>query len=318
MKYFTFPIALAFALQTSVASTSSLMQKRFNTYEELPSALSPSPSTHRSHGDLTDGNGPSSFNISATSSWAGAKIDMPRGSPNQTDLPAIGSVTAQWNIPRLCLREGQNISGAGTLQTWIGISGKGCEPKGAMIQAGIKAVLRDDGSTDTSAWVSWYPAISYMSIIDFDVRPGDVVTVVLMVSNTTNGSVQITNRRNNQLATQTVYSPDPSVGDFSICGDGDGRAWAVVEGAFTWERDPPDTATDMDGIPVFEDVSFRTLEVNALGRREARGLHDDSAVLYIIADDQDVAVNVDTLGDNGFQLYTSKTCAEDTGDARDM
>lgn len=123
---------------------------------------------------------------------------------------------------------------------------------------------------------------------------------------------QFANRRTNQLVTRTIYSPDPSVGDFSICGDGDGRAWAVVEGAFTWERDPPDTATDVDGIPVFEDISFRTLEV--LGRREMRDLHDDSAVLYVVADDQGVAVNVDTLGDNGFQLYTSETCANDARD----
>ncbi len=142
MKYFAFFIALTFALRTSVGRTSSLTKKRPSIYEkQLPTR--PLPPTHRRHHDLPlDGNGPSNFNISTTTNWAGATIDMPRASANQTDLPAIGSVKAQWNIPRLCLREGQNTSSAGTLQTWIGVSGKACEPKGAMVQAGIRAVVR--------------------------------------------------------------------------------------------------------------------------------------------------------------------------------
>ncbi|GAP92098.1 putative aspergillopepsin-2 protein [Rosellinia necatrix] len=255
------------------------------------------------------------FNISATANWAGATIDIPRTSASAADAPAIGIVKAQWNIPRLCLREGQAVSDAGTLQTWIGIAGRGCEPRGAMMQAGVQAVLRDDGSTAASAWVSWYPAIPHMDILDFDILPGDVITAVLTVSNTTHGIVQMSNRRTNHLVTQAAYSPDTAIGDFSICGNGDGRAWAVVEGALTWERDPPDTATDADHIPVFSDVSFRTLEVSAFGDHEARGLHDDSAVFYIVTDNQSVVVNVDVLGDNGFQLFTSKSCAIDSGNA---
>ncbi|KAI3320768.1 hypothetical protein HD806DRAFT_537835 [Xylariaceae sp. AK1471] len=288
---------LAFALYTSSwASEKGIHPKRLNTRHAALS--SPSPDS------VPRGDG---FNMSATTTWAGATIDMPR--VNGSELPAIGSVKSQWNIPRLCPREGQNISTAGTLQTWIGISGKQCSPKGAMVQAGIKTVLRDNGTTEASAWVSWYPAISYMEVVDFDVRPGDVVTVELLLSNTTNGVVQMYNRRTDKSVAQDVYSPDPSVGDFSVCSDGDGRAWAVLEGAFTWGKDPPDTATGADEIPVFEDVSFRTLEVTALGRFEGRGLHDDSAVLYVVADSQGVTVNVDMLGDNGFQLYTVKPCA---------
>ncbi|KAJ8128895.1 hypothetical protein O1611_g4737 [Lasiodiplodia mahajangana] len=234
---------------------------------------------------------------------------MPQSNTSEIDIPAIRNVKAQWGVPRLCLREDQNTSSAGTLETWIGISGKGCEPKGAMVQAGIKVVLQDDGTTTAHAWVSWYPAIPYMDIVDFDVRPGDVVTVELMVSDANNGEVHIVNRRTGHSISQPVYSPDPAVGDFSICSNGDGRAWAVIEGPFTPERDPPDTAIGADGIPVFDDVSFRTLEVGAPSKGRARGLHDGSAMLYILADDRGIAVNVDALGENGFQLYTTKSCA---------
>ncbi|KAI8632978.1 peptidase A4 family-domain-containing protein [Xylariaceae sp. FL1651] len=276
------------------------------------SAANP-PSPLPLHGSLLDSDpqggsdgSNSGINMSATTNWAGATIDMPHG--NESNTPAIGSVKSQWNIPRLCLGEGQNTSSARTLQTWIGISGKLCEPEGALVQAGVEAILQDDGNTSASAWASWYPAIPRMDIVDFEVEPGDVVTVEVLLENTTNGVVSMSNKRTNKLVAQDIFSPDPSVGDFSVCGDGDGRAWAVVEGAFTWEDAPPDTVTGVDGIPVFEDVSFRTLEVNALGRIEARDLHDDSAMLYVIADDQGLVVNVDTLGDQGFQLYMSESC----------
>ncbi|KAI0877860.1 concanavalin A-like lectin/glucanase domain-containing protein [Hypoxylon argillaceum] len=308
MKCFVFLIMLAYAqhtIQVSIASKLTKKQLNVNT-ETRSNPASPGFSAHREHHNLS-----SDYPVSATTSWAGATIDMLRGNTSEVNVPAIGSVKAQWSIPRLCLREGQNISSAGTLQTWIGISGKACDPKGAMIQAGVRAVLQDDGTTAASAWASWYPAIPYMDIVDFNVRAGDVVTVVLTVSNATSGEVQITNKRTSHVATQPVYSPDPSVGDFSICGDGDGRAWAVVEGPFAGEKDPPDTATSAAEIPVFDDVSFRTLEVSAPGKAGARGLHDDTAMLYIVADSQGVAVNVDALGDNGFQLYTTQSCAND-------
>ncbi|KAI1122819.1 hypothetical protein F5Y10DRAFT_65419 [Nemania abortiva] len=308
MNYSLLLVVLVFA-QYSVQTNrgSKLTEKHLGVNENTSFDLAslPLPTYCRHHGLLLD------YPVSATTSWAGATIDMPRSNTSDIDVPAIRSVKAQWDIPRLCLRENQNISSARMLQMWIGISGKGCKPKGAMIQAGIRAVLQDDGRTTASAWVSWYPAISYMNIVDFDVGPGDVVTIELTVSDATNGKVQIINGRTNQVASQPAYSPDPSVGDFSICSDSDGRAWAVVEGPFTPKRDPPDTAAAADEIPVFDDVSFRTLEVSAPDKTESRGLHDDSAMLYVVANDQGVAVNVDALGDNGFQLYTTKSCAND-------
>lgn len=77
----------------------------------------------------------------------------------------------------------------------------------------------------------------------------------------------------------------------------------MVEGPFTWKRDSLGTATNADGIPVFGDVSFRTLE-------SARAVCIiESVMLYIIADDQVVAVNTDPLRANGSQLYTTKACA---------
>lgn len=120
------------------------------------------------------------------------------------------------------------------------------------------------------------------------------------------------NKRTNRTVNQDVYSPNPSVGDFSVCGDGDGRAWAVVEEAFTWEQDPPDTAPDSSRTPVFDDISFRSFEVTALRRLEMRDVHSDSAVLYVVTDNRGVAINADTLGDSGFQLYTGKSCASDS------
>lgn len=81
-----------------------------------------------------------------------------------------------------------------------------------------------------------------------------------------------------------------------------------------WERDPPDTATGADGIPVFDDVSFRTLDVTARGGRRTHGLHGDGAVLYdvvvVTGGDWRTLVVVDVLGDNGFQVYTAKTCVD--------
>ncbi|KAI0118424.1 concanavalin A-like lectin/glucanase domain-containing protein [Nemania sp. FL0031] len=294
------------AAQTNGGNEWTQKWRRLNAKSQSDFPSLPSPTQQKHHHDLL-----LDYPVSATTSWAGATIDIPRGNASEIDIPAVASVKAQWDIPRLCLRESQNISSAGMLETWIGISGKGCESKGAMVQAGIKAVLQNDGTTTAHAWASWYPAIPYMDIVDFDVRPGDVVTVELTVSDANNGEVHIVNRRTNHSASQPVYSPDPGVGDFSICSTGDGRAWAVVEGPFTPRRDPPDTAIGADGIPVFDDVSFRTLEVSAPGKEKARGLHDGSAMLYVLADDQGIAVNVDALGENGFQLYTTKACVND-------
>jgi len=50
------------------------------------------------------------------------------------------------------------------------------------------------------------------------------------------------------------------------------------------------------------------LETEALDRTQTRDLHNDTTMLYVIADKQGVMVNLDTLGNNGFQLYLIRYC----------
>lgn len=139
MKYLALFIVLVLARNTIPANIASEVAKRhLDINAKTSSSLCSAPSSIRHHDHDLSVN----YAMSATTNWAGATIDMPRGNASEINNPAIGSVKAQWSIPRLCLREGQNISSAGTLQTWIGISGKECEPKGAMVQVGIKAVVR--------------------------------------------------------------------------------------------------------------------------------------------------------------------------------
>jgi hypothetical protein len=138
MKYFA-TFVLAFALQMSWATAVN------DILTELPKAIRDALSHHYHALPPLDsdprysGSSSNDVSMSGTLTWAGATIDMARS--DNSEFPAIGHVMAQWNIPRLCLGEGQNVSSAGTLQTWIGISGKQCSPKGAMIQAGIKTVV---------------------------------------------------------------------------------------------------------------------------------------------------------------------------------
>ncbi|KAJ2989135.1 hypothetical protein NUW58_g3622 [Xylaria curta] len=291
MNYSIFFIVLVFAVQIGQAGNNGADK---NVKIDSPPALDPTLPPSQKHEPPFDPSKDSGLHVSATTHWAGATIDMPRGDNNGTG-PAIGSFKAEWNVPKLCLREGQNIQSANTLHTWIGISGKECSPKGAMLLAGIKTTLQNDGTTTAAAWFGWYPSIS---IVDF----GDVE------------GEKITNRHTNHVTRQTVYSTVPSVDDFPICGDKDGRAWVVVEGpfsqAFPTEQDPSDVVTFADGIPGFDDVSFRLPEVRALDRLEARSVRGDSAALYTVADNQGVVVNADTFGTKSFRVYTSQSCVK--------
>ncbi|KAI1261566.1 concanavalin A-like lectin/glucanase domain-containing protein [Xylariaceae sp. FL1019] len=252
--------------------------------------------------------------INSSLTYAGATIDIPHG--NNTQMPAVGSVSATWTVPRLCLGEGtSNVSRE--VMTWIGISGKDCDPKGALVQVGVQVNLNDDNTTSARAWASWYPAIGWINVVNFDVRPGDTVTVVLSVLNTTNALIQMANKRTNHLTTQPVFSPEKDIGDFALCSSaiGDGRVWAVVEGAFTWDQEPPDTPTSITSIPYFEDVSFRSLTVKPFGKGDedevniyAGGGDGVNGTLYQAMDLDGVKLGIDTLGKAGFQIFGNGSC----------
>ncbi|KAI0147529.1 concanavalin A-like lectin/glucanase domain-containing protein [Xylariaceae sp. FL1272] len=252
--------------------------------------------------------------VNSSLTYAGATIDIPRG--NNTQMPAVGSVYATWTVPRLCLGEGtSNVSRE--VMTWIGVSGKDCDPIGALVQVGVQINLNEDNTTSARAWASWYPAIGWINVVGFDVRPGDTVTVALSILNTTNALIQMANKRTNHLATQSVFSPEKDIGDFELCSSaiGDGRVWAVVEGAFKWNREPPDTPTSITSIPYFEDVSFRSLTAKPFGKgdEDAVNIHAGggdgvNGTLYQAMDLDGVRLGIDTLGKDGFQIFGNGSC----------
>jgi hypothetical protein len=131
--------------------------------------------------------------------WAGATIDI--SSLGLTE-PA-NHVFAEWKVP--ALKTSPKPSGSQFVGFWVGLGGDELEGGSQVLQAGIGAGIT--GKTITYwAWTEWVPG-AYSTITNFDVQPGDVVSVLVCAPQADHGFVSMLNHRTNFATSVGVSDP---------------------------------------------------------------------------------------------------------------
>ncbi|XXH05859.1 hypothetical protein Hte_012299 [Hypoxylon texense] len=213
-------------------------------------------------GSTSSGVGESKY---STSFLGGALINVDQTQfPGEAhELPAISTVSAEWNVPWMRAPPGADLSNPDNrhmMAQWVGILGNACDDKAwtPFFQAGTAIHMDQDGTTTAFAWFEWFPAGSHSIPSDvFTVKPGDQMRVIINVYTRTTGHVHMTNLHTGQEYEKDVTADSPQDPEFLIC-LGYGTAQFFQEWAI---------ANDRAELPVFNNVTFTNIE--AVDRRGA-------------------------------------------------
>ncbi|KAL7621283.1 hypothetical protein AAE478_008602 [Parahypoxylon ruwenzoriense] len=214
-------------------------------------------------------------------------------------LPAIRTVSAEWNVPWMKIPGGTDLSDPDnqhSLAQWVGILGNACDDKSwyPFLQAGTAIGVNEYGTTTAYAWVEWFPAESHsIPQENVTVGPGDQVRVTIDVYTRITGHVSIQNLNTGREYAADVKADSPEDPRFHIC-LGYGTAQFFQEWVI---------ANDRAGLPVFNNVTFTN--VAALDRR---GKYFDLGMgtqdyWNMTAADKDVAIPED-IDEKSFVIYS--------------
>ncbi|KAH8650085.1 peptidase A4 family-domain-containing protein [Xylariales sp. PMI_506] len=139
--------------------------------------------------------------VSVSSNWC--------GSVAQTTTKTFQSVSGQWVVPTLTLRDGQTDSDNPSVAQWVGIDGDGCA-SGALIQGGTLSTIESSGTQKNIAWTEMLPAA--LKSITLTVNTGDSITTNVTMTSTTSGTVAINNLTTGKSVVGTLS------GGATLCG----------------------------------------------------------------------------------------------------
>jgi hypothetical protein len=92
---------------------------------------------------------------------------------------------------------------------WVGIDGD--TYGNAILQAGVDVTVNSDGSQSYDSWYEWYPADAQdFSTDQFSFSAGDVISISITSSDSSDGTAVLTNESTGQSVTQQVSAPDSS------------------------------------------------------------------------------------------------------------
>ncbi|KAI0169741.1 concanavalin A-like lectin/glucanase [Hypoxylon sp. FL1284] len=243
-----------------------------------------------------------SYNFSVdkyTSSFLGGALINVNQAQEAPELPAISTVSGEWNVPWMRAPPGadpSNVDNHHKMAQWTGILGNACDDKAwsPFLQAGTATETDSNGTTTAFAWVEWFPASSHNIPSDvFLVSPGDRMRVVTDVYTRTTGHVYMKNLRTSQEYEEDVTADSPRDPKFLIC-LGYGTAQFFQEWVI---------GDDRSELPVFNNVTFTNVET-----RDRRGTRFDlgtgSHDYWNMTDgDRAVAIPVE-VASNVFVIYS--------------
>ncbi|OTB10982.1 hypothetical protein K445DRAFT_16121 [Daldinia sp. EC12] len=102
-------------------------------------------------------------------------------------LPAIRTVSAEWNVPWIKAPDNASLSDSDkrhSLAQWVGIMGDDCDNVNwyPFLQAGTVVEIGENEVTTASAWVEWFPAgPHFIPKENFTVSPDDKISVAVEV-----------------------------------------------------------------------------------------------------------------------------------------
>ncbi|KAF3762094.1 concanavalin A-like lectin/glucanase, partial [Cryphonectria parasitica EP155] len=123
----------------------------------------------------------------------------------QTDEGSITGVSASFTLPTVKKpTDGDQVNATDhTASTWIGIDGYSCGT--GLWQAGVDGTIDESGTVSWYAWYEWYPGDT-VEIDIGDLATGDVITVNVTASSTTEGVVTMSNAASGKSYSKTVTS----------------------------------------------------------------------------------------------------------------
>lgn len=138
-------------------------------------------------------------NVQYSGNWAGAVIESPP--PGQT----FNEVSAVFTVPNPSAASG-SVGASSAASAWVGIDGDTYQ--NAILQTGVDFTVDEWGSVSYDAWYEWYPDYAY----DFDISisAGDVISLSVVASSNSQGTVVIENLTQGQKVTKTLNAPSPS------------------------------------------------------------------------------------------------------------
>ncbi|KAI1779399.1 concanavalin A-like lectin/glucanase [Hypoxylon cercidicola] len=225
-------------------------------------------------------------------------INQPQ-SPGKASVPAIRTVSAEWNVPWMKAPPDADLSNPNNrhkMAQWVGILGNACDDKNwsPFLQAGTATDIDENGITTAYAWVEWFPAGSHNIPSDaFTINPGDQIRVIVNVYTRTMGHVYMMNLRTGQEYEKDVIADSPQDPKFLIC-LGSGTAQFFQEWVI---------ANDRAELPVFNNVTFANVE--AVDRRGGRFDFNTETRDYWNMVDADRLVAVpEGINSNSFVVYS--------------
>ncbi|KAK7756622.1 hypothetical protein SLS62_001459 [Diatrype stigma] len=200
--------------------------------------------------------------------YSGVTYNVPSADANGI---AVDHVSAEWNIPTLCLPDGGDPSKDYFMASWIGFMANGCENvRGALLQAGITNTRRADGTNTASAWVEWYPRAAEFKESDIQ----------------------------GQIAQEAFESPNASDPGSNLC-TGDALAYAVIETTGAAAADP-------SFFPAFSDITFSNFEAVALSDQQTYNMDSAGGVIYDLQNG-DVYATSERTSASQFLIHSSKS-----------
>ncbi|KAL1997993.1 hypothetical protein VTN02DRAFT_247 [Thermoascus thermophilus] len=138
-------------------------------------------------------------NVQYSGNWAGGVIESPPA--GQT----FNAVSAVFTVPNPPSSSG-SVGRSAAASAWVGIDGDTYQ--NAILQTGVDLTVDEWGSVSYDAWYEWYPDYAY----DFDlpISAGDVISLSVVASSSSEGTVVIENLTQGQTVTQTLSAPSPS------------------------------------------------------------------------------------------------------------
>jgi hypothetical protein len=138
------------------------------------------------------------FAVSYNSAWAGAILIAPPTGQ------IFNAVSGTFTVPTPSYPSGVT-SGEYPAAIWVGIDGN---TDGIILQSGIEIWITGAGDYSYTAWYEWYPDASInFSASQLSLTAGDVISISIKATNSSEGVVIMENVTTGQSVTQIVTSP---------------------------------------------------------------------------------------------------------------
>ncbi|KAF2815346.1 putative aspergillopepsin [Mytilinidion resinicola] len=222
--------------------------------------------------DATETNG--TANVSYSSNWSGAVLESPPSGESFTS--AVGTFT----VPAVSAGTGSASSWSSS--AWVGIDGD--TYGNAILQAGVDFTIDSSGSVTYDSWYEWYPDYAY-DFDNFDVSEGDVITISIASSSSSEGTVTLTDETTGQSVSQTLSAPSS---DATLAGQN--AEWIVEDFEQNGSLVP---LSDFNTV-TFTDASATTDSGDSVGLSGATviDLKQDNSVLTSVTIESDSSVEI--------------------------